>query len=229
MRPLLLLHGALGSTSQLNPLKASLEEQGLVVHAMNFSGHSGEPFSKQFGIETFTEDVAKFLKLHQLNQVDIFGYSMGGYVALWLAHRYPELVRKIITLGTKFDWSPESAAKEIKKVDPDKILEKVPAFARILEQRHAPNNWRELLQKTGSMMDQLGNKPLLTEDILKKINADVLVLRGDLDDMADLMYSKKVAQMLPHAKFASLEKTPHPIERVDVKFLVRVLTEKLKS
>jgi pimeloyl-ACP methyl ester carboxylesterase len=229
MRPLLLLHGALGSASQLNPLKASLEEHGLIVHTLNFSGHSGEPFSKQFGIETFAADVVNFLKLHHLHQVDIFGYSMGGYVALWLAHRYPDMVVKIVTLGTKFDWSPESAAKEIKKVDPDKILEKVPAFARILEQRHTPNNWKELLQKTGNMMEQLGHKPLLTEEVLKNIKSDVLILRGDLDDMADLMYSKKVAEMLPHAKFASLEKTPHPIERVDVKFLVRVLTEKLKS
>jgi hypothetical protein len=39
------------------------------------------------------------------------------------------------------------------------------------------------------------------------------------------MYSKKVAQHLPKGKFASLEKTPHPIERVDVKFLHRILVD----
>jgi pimeloyl-ACP methyl ester carboxylesterase len=229
MRPVLLLHGALGSATQLNPLKASLKEHGFTVYSMNFSGHSGESFSAQFGIETFAADVEKFLKANQLKQADIFGYSMGGYVALWLAYLHPEVVGKIITLGTKFDWNPESAAREIHKVNPDKILEKVPAFARVLEQRHAPNDWKELLQKTSDMMEQLGNKPLLSEQILATIKAEVLVLRGDQDDMADLMYSKKVAEMLPHAKFASLEKTPHPIERADVKFLTRILTEKFKS
>lgn len=225
MRNILLLHGALGSKTQLDPLKTSLENGGYEVYALDFSGHHGEPFEKAFGIETFTADVVRFLDKHQLKQIDIFGYSMGGYVALWLAHQHPEYAGKIVTLGTKFDWSPESAAKEIKKVDPDKIQEKIPAFARILEHRHQPVDWRELLYRTAAMMLKLGDHPLLTEAVFQKIRHEVLVLLGDLDDMADLMYSKKVAQYMPNGKFASLEKTPHPIERVDVKFLHRILVE----
>jgi pimeloyl-ACP methyl ester carboxylesterase len=225
MRNILLLHGALGSKSQLDPLKISLEGSGYKVYSLDFSGHHGEPFQKAFGIETFTSDVITFLEKNQLKQADIFGYSMGGYVALWLAHQHPEYAGKIVTLGTKFDWTPESAAREIKKVDPDKIQEKIPAFARILESRHQPNDWRELLYRTAAMMLKLGSNPLLTESVFQKIQQDVLILLGDLDDMADLMYSKKAAQSLPNGKFASLEKTPHPIERVDVKFLHRILTE----
>jgi pimeloyl-ACP methyl ester carboxylesterase len=228
MRPVLLLHGALGSKTQLDLLKDSLQASGLAVYSMNFSGHSGKPFAADFGIETFANDIVCFLKENQLNQVDIFGYSMGGYVALWLAHAHPEYTGKIITLGTKFDWSPEAAAKEVKKVDPEKIQEKIPAFARILQHRHEPNDWNELLHKTAAMMTALGNKPLLTEAILQQIKNDVLILLGDLDDMTDLMFSKKVSEALPHGKFSSLEKTPHPIERVDVKFLHRVLLEKFQ-
>jgi pimeloyl-ACP methyl ester carboxylesterase len=229
MRPILLLHGALGSKSQLDPLQKALEACGYRVYAMNFSGHSGQAFENGFGIETFSQDVLHFLNEKELEQVDIFGYSMGGYVALWFAHVYPHRVGKIIALGTKFDWSPESAEKEIRKVDPDKIEEKIPAFARILEHRHLPNDWKELLYKTGDMMLKLGNRPLLTFEILQTIKHDVLILLGDLDDMADLMHSKKVAEALPHGKFSALEKTPHPIERVDVKFLQRVIIEKLSS
>lgn len=226
MYPVLLLHGALGSKTQLYPFKNALEESGLVVHTINFSGHSGEGYAADFGIETFAADVVRFMDKHRIRRANIFGYSMGGYVALWMAHRYPEYTDKIVTLGTKFDWSPESAAREISKVDPDKILEKVPAFARILEQRHAPNDWRELLYKTADMMRTLGEKPLLTEQIFQQIINDVLILLGDLDDIADLMYSKTVAEILPHGKFLSLEKTPHPIERTDVKFIQRILLEK---
>lgn len=229
MHPVLLLHGALGSKTQLDPLKNSLQEKGVVVYTMNFSGHSGENFESDFGIERFARDVVRFMDEHQIRCADIFGYSMGGYVALWMAYQYPEYTAKIVTLGTKFDWNTESAEKEINKVDPDKILEKVPAFARILEQRHAPNDWRELLQKTAGMMRQLGTKPLLTPEIFAQINNDVWILLGDLDDMADLMYSKKVAEMLPHGKFVSLEKTPHPIERTDVKFIQRILLEKFQA
>jgi pimeloyl-ACP methyl ester carboxylesterase len=229
MRPILLLHGALGSKTQLDPLKASLETSGRVIYSLNFSGHSGEPFRNAFGIETFAEDVLLFLKENQLKTTDIFGYSMGGYVALWLAYQHPESTGKIVTLGTKFDWTPESAAREVKKVSPEKIEEKVPAFARILQQRHAPNDWKELLHKTAEMMTRLGNKPLLTLEVLQAVPHDVSIMLGDLDDMADLMFSKKVAEVLPQGKFSSLEKTPHPIERADVKFLHRILMEKFQA
>lgn len=228
MNPVLLLHGALGSKTQLDPLKASLEASGRTVYSLNFSGHSGEPFREPFGIETFADDVLRFLKEQGLKTTDIFGYSMGGYVALWLAHKHPESAGKIVTLGTKFDWTPESAEREVKKVSPEKIEEKIPAFARILQQRHAPNDWKTLLHKTAGMMTRLGSKPLLTIDVLQTIKHDVSILLGDLDDMADLMFSKRAAEALPHGKFSSLEKTPHPIERVDVRFLHRLLVEKFK-
>jgi pimeloyl-ACP methyl ester carboxylesterase len=222
MRPVLLLHGALGSKNQLDPLKISLEESGREVYSLNFSGHGGTPFSNSFGIEGFAEEVFHFQKEKGLKTTDIFGYSMGGYVALWLAHKHPDSVGRIVTLGTKFDWSPDDAVREVRKVNPDKIEEKIPAFARILQHRHAPHDWKELLHKTAQMMTQLGARPLLTMEILKTIPHPVSVLLGDLDDMADLTFSQRVAEALPHGKFSLLEKTPHPFEKVDVKLLQRI-------
>ncbi|MBL7843122.1 MAG: alpha/beta fold hydrolase [Cyclobacteriaceae bacterium] len=216
MNPVLLLHGALGASTQLEPLKHKLEGSGRTVYAMNFSGHAGEPFRKSFGIEIFADDVLAFLSKHNLNQVDVFGYSMGGYVAVWFALMHTERIRKIVTLGTKFDWSPESAEKEVRKLNADKILEKVPAFARILEHRHAPNDWKELLKKTGEMMTDLGNKPLLTEENLKTLHNHIVVCLGDQDDMADRSFSEQVANWLPNGVFRLLENTPHPIEKVDL-------------
>jgi len=224
MSPVLLLHGALGATTQLDPLKQKLEETGRTVYVLNFSGHGGEPFHESFGIETFAEDVLTFLKENNLNQADIFGYSMGGYVAVWLALKYPERVGTIITLGTKFDWSPASAEKEVRKLNAKKILEKVPAFARILEHRHAPNDWKELLRKTREMMLSLGNQPLLTEENLKTIQHEVLICLGDQDDMADRSFSEQVAGWLPNGSFHFLRNTPHPIEKVELENLVKRFT-----
>jgi pimeloyl-ACP methyl ester carboxylesterase len=222
MNPVLLLHGALGSKSQLDPLKHLLEQQNRVVYSLNFSGHSVESFSGEgFGIEIFSNDVIEYINKYNLGTVDLFGYSMGGYVALWLAHQHPSFVNRIITLGTKFDWSPESAAHEIKKLDPEKIELKVPAFARILQHRHAPNNWKELIHRTASMMSQLGESPLLTEEIFKSITQPVTILLGDQDDMADRNYSEEVSKWLPDSEFHVLENTPHPIEKVKIELLLK--------
>jgi pimeloyl-ACP methyl ester carboxylesterase len=144
-------------------------------------------------------------------------------VAVWLALKHPERVGKIITLGTKFDWSPAAAEQEVRKLNAEKILEKVPAFARILEHRHAPNDWKKLLSKTRDMMLELGNQPLLTEENLKTIQHEVLICLGDQDDMADRNYSQRVAEWLPKGAFQPLENTPHPIEKVDLNKLVGLI------
>lgn len=222
--PIILLHGALGSASQLEPLKKVLTEKGRTVYSLNFSGHSGNPFSGNgFGIDVFANDVLHFIDQESIEKADIFGYSMGGYVATWLAHQYPLRINNLITLGTKFDWSPESAEREIKKLDPEKIQTKIPAFARILEHRHAPHDWKELLHKTANMMHDLGKKPLLTEEIFYTLRNKTSILLGDQDDMADRSYSETVVGWLPNGVFHLLENTPHPIEKIKLEMLIRLI------
>lgn len=223
--PILLLHGALGSAKQLNPLKENLERGGAQVYTFSFSGHGGLPGSARgFGIEVFAEEVLDFLNRHSLQRVHIFGYSMGGYVALWLAHHHPEKVSSIVTLGTKFDWTVGAAEKEVKKLNPEKIAEKVPAFAKELEERHRPEDWKMLMNKTANMMIDLGINPLLTPSILKPIQTKTLLCLGDADDMVDRAYSEEVARLLPNADFKLLPSTPHLIERTDLTLLINVLT-----
>jgi pimeloyl-ACP methyl ester carboxylesterase len=225
MIPILLLHGALGSKVQLESLAKRIRENGREVFIMNFSGHGGESFSKEgFGMPAFVDDVTAFMNLHQLAQVDIFGYSMGGYVALLLAKQNPDRVRNIITLGTKFDWSPESAEQEVKKLNPQKIVEKIPAFAKTLELRHQPIDWREVLNKTARMMIALGSQPPLNQKNLNTISHKVLVALGDQDDMADRNYSENVSIWL-NGQFRLLPNTPHPIEKIDLNLLVDLIGE----
>ena len=229
MKPLLLLHGALGSDAQLAALKEALTNKGFFVLSMNFSGHAGKPFQNSFGIEAFADDVLRFLDKNNIDSVDVFGYSMGGYVALFLANMHPSRVGRIVTLGTKFDWSVESAAAEVKKLNPEKILEKVPAFARILEGRHAPLDWKLLMHRTADMMIALGENQILDERKLSSIESQVCVMLGDLDDMADREFSERVARVLPNGSFTLLKDTPHPIEKVNVLVLTDLIANFLKK
>ena len=224
MNPLLLLHGALGAQAQLDQLLAACHKGGRQVLSMNFSGHGGRPFSSEgFGIEVFSNDVLQFMNERGIARADIFGHSMGGYVALWLAYQQPERIGNVVTLGTKFDWDPASASMEVRKMNPEKILEKVPAFARILQHRHQPNDWKDLMNKTASMMRSLGESPLLGEVHFKQIKQRVHVLLGDADDMADRAFSKQVTNWLPNGRFNLLLQTPHPIEKVSVEELTKHL------
>lgn len=218
---ILILHGALGSAAQLNPLKSILEKS-FEVHTLNFEGHGGRSFSERdFSIDSFTANVLDYLDENKIAQIDIFGYSMGGYVALNLALKAPSRVHRIFTLATKFAWSAESASKEVKMLDPVTIEEKVPAFAATLKERHAPLDWKEHLNKTAAMMLSLGNGDRLSIQDFRKIEHKVLLTVGSKDRMVSEEETQEVRKALLNGAFELLEGVKHPIEQVDLDLLAQ--------
>jgi esterase/lipase len=226
---LLLLHGALGTQQQLVPLANLLQEQ-FTVHHFNFEGHGGRASAAPaFSIDLFVENVLQFLEEQQLDAVSIFGYSMGGYVALRLAQKHPALVKKIITLGTKFDWSVEAANKEVKMLNPTIIEQKVPKFAAALQKAHAPNDWKVLLDQTAQMMLDLAHKSKLTAQDLEQIQQEVLINIGSLDNMVTVEESEQAAAALPNAQLQRIEGFYHPLEKNDMQQLVPLMLDFLTS
>ena len=191
-------------------------------HSLNFSGHGQTPFQNKFSISQFAEELLEFIVKTHLIRPTVFGYSMGGYVALYLASQKPGILGDIITLGTKFEWSPEIAAKETKMLDAKTILEKVPKFAAALESRHG-NDWQLLLQKTADMMMDLGNKNLLDPCTFSNVKNKVLIGLADNDTMVSVAETDNAASKIVGAKRYTLENTKHPIETVDVKGLAEIV------
>lgn len=220
---LLLLHGALGSQDQFKQA-VSLLPSDLQAFTMNFHGHGGRPDEgRSFDMEEFVADVLQFMEEKGLEKVDIFGYSMGGYVAMVLAKNHPEKVGKICTLGTKLNWTPENAAKEVKMLNPDVIEAKVPKFARMLAARHAPGDWREVLHKTADMMLGLGSGKALSLADFQAISQPIQICLGELDNMVTEAESRQVAAALPNGHFELLEGVKHPIEQVDAEVMVALI------
>jgi pimeloyl-ACP methyl ester carboxylesterase len=223
MHPLILLHGALGAASQFDPLKDQLKDH-FNVHSINFSGHGGVTMPEdKFSIPLFANDLKNYLEQNQIQSANIFGYSMGGYVAMYLTKHFPELVDKVITLGTKFYWDEEVASRDIKLLDPDTIIQKVPAFAGELEQRHAPEDWKTVLSKTKEMLLGLGKKNVLQIDDYRTISNDCLLLIGGSDKMVTRDETKNVCDALPNASMKILPEAPHPIEQVNVTLLADLI------
>ena len=103
MQDLLLLHGAIGAKDQLEGLAITLQPH-YNVYTLNFSGHGGEPLSEDFTIQSFVSNVQGYMEAKKITSANIFGYSMGGYVGMYLARHFPAKVLKLVTLATKFYW-----------------------------------------------------------------------------------------------------------------------------
>ncbi len=213
---LILLHGALGSSQQLEPLQERLATD-YSVYLHTFTGHGGKPIDRDFTLANLTADLQAFLETID-GPVSMVGYSMGGYVAMNYCRIYPGKVERIMTLGTKYAWSPEIAAKELKMLNAEKIAEKVPAFAAALEKRHHPTDWKAVLQHTGQMMEGLGGPDGIPADEWK-ISIPVLVARAEADHMVSREESEAVVQRLPQAEYVEVPASKHPIEQVNLDHL----------
>lgn len=213
---LLLLHGAIGASAQMRPLAERLQKD-CTVHCLDFPGHGErESCRAAFSIEYFAEEVLGYMDKAGLREMSIFGYSMGGYVGMFLARHSPHRVRALATLATKFRWDPGIAAREISLLNADKLEEKVPEFARTLEERHQALGWKSVLENTAGLLSDLGESPLLEPDDFRLIGTPTLLLLGERDKMVGIEETDEVCRSLPQGRLVGLPETPHPIEQVDL-------------
>lgn len=227
--PLLLLHGAIGSSEQLTPMFYELMDSGYQPHLFDFPGHGGQPFPETgFSIEGCATEVIRYMDFHSIPSADVFGYSMGGYVGLYLARHYPERVNRIATVATKLEWTPAIAEKEVKMLNPEKIQEKVPKFAKMLEDRHSPEDWKRVLHETAKMMVNIGANPPLRDEDFRIINQKVVLCVGDGDTMVSQEETKYVADLIPNSEMKMLADTPHPIEQMNIQLLVETAVQFFK-
>lgn len=222
MQTILLLHGALGSKDELEPLERTLAEN-FIVHSLNFYGHGGEPTEQDFSIEDFSRQVLDWLKEKALETVTIIGYSLGGYVGLYLARNYPQKINKLVTLGTKLYWDASVAEKEIAKLDPATITARFPAFADSLQKLHGPSNWTIVLRKTAAMLKHIGQFNTLQLEDYRQITTPILLLLGDRDKLVSFVETTTVYKELTNGVFAVLPNTRHAIAELNVTLVACVL------
>jgi esterase/lipase len=220
MKELLLLHGALGSKEQFKELEEALSGS-FTVRTLDFSGHGRrQSHHHAFTIQNFAHEVLDWMNEHYIKTIDVFGYSMGGYVAIWLARFYPDRIGKIFTLGTKLKWNDAEAEKEIKMLNPEKVLEKVPVFAQALSDRHGEHEWKSVMSKTALLMKDLAHTHLSDQDFIK-IHHTILLGLGGLDNMVSFEETDYVHHLLKNSTLKTYEQVEHPIEKVPAQLLGR--------
>lgn len=223
MKNLIILHGALGAKTQFEQLIAKLTPY-FNVHTFDFDGHGLKSNTEgDFSIELFAQNLKAFLQENELHKPLVFGYSMGGYVALKLESLEARTFEKVVTLGTKFDWNPIGAEKEAGMLNAEKMEEKAPAFADYLKSLHGENEWKTVLQKTAKMMMELGKKPSLRPYDFHHIQIPVRLLRGSEDTMVTTAETKNVQELLANASYEEIQDWAHPINQVSPEELAQQL------
>jgi pimeloyl-ACP methyl ester carboxylesterase len=105
-QPLVLLHGAFSAigTSFGGILPELAKTRQVIGFELQAHGHTAD-IDRPLSLEGMADDVAAAIKQLGMEQADIFGYSMGAGVALQVAIRHPEVIRKLILASITYTMS----------------------------------------------------------------------------------------------------------------------------
>jgi pimeloyl-ACP methyl ester carboxylesterase len=94
--PLLMLHGSMGSLDMFRGMLPALARTRQVIAVDQQAHGRTADIERPLRYDQMAADTAAFLRYLGVERADVFGFSMGGGIALQLAIRYPEMVRKLI-------------------------------------------------------------------------------------------------------------------------------------
>jgi pimeloyl-ACP methyl ester carboxylesterase len=201
--PLVLLHGAFGFATVFPTLAKNRQ---VIAVELQGHGHTAD-IDRPLTCEHMADDIAALLKHLKIEQADLFGYSMGGNVALAVAIRHPKLVRKVAING-----SPWGNLEEAFEPESFKQFRSLPAdFApKVLKDPYDkvapdPKQWPTLVAKVKKMA--LEFKGFARED-LRAVQAPVLITLGDRDGVRP-EHAVELFRLIPNAQLAVFPGADH--------------------
>ena len=156
--PLLVLHGGLGSIDMFGPVLSALAAKRQVI-AVDLHGHGRTALgTRTVNMSDMGNDMAGIVDALGFSQVDVFGYSMGGAVALRFAIQHPEKVRRLALLSAGFaqdgffpEMLPQQAAVGAAMADG---MKETPMYKSYMAIAPHPEDFPRLLDKMGAWMRQ---------------------------------------------------------------------------
>jgi pimeloyl-ACP methyl ester carboxylesterase len=180
-RPLILLHGGLGTGDMFGPVRAELAAQHQVI-TPDLQGHGRTAdIDRPLDVRLMADDIAALIRQLGLDKPDLVGYSLGGGVALMTAIKYPELVRKVVVASAHIRYDaldPQMYAQQeqVGAAAAD-ALKGTPMYEGYVAVAPRPEDFPRLLDKIGASMKQ----PFDFSHEVQGLQVPTMIVAGDAD------------------------------------------------
>lgn len=216
-QPLVVLPGSFWTIEAMGELVPQLATTRRVI-AVELQGHGHTAdIERPLRFEWLADDIAALIRHLGLAQADIFGYSLGGGVALQTAIRHPEVVRKLALASTAFKrdgWYPEDLAA-MSAISPEAFAG-TPIHDAYLHTSPVPEAWPGFVAKVRQLVTSdydwtAGVAALTTPTLILVGDADGLRLEHEVEFFALLGGGRADGDLagLPRASLAVLPATTH--------------------
>jgi pimeloyl-ACP methyl ester carboxylesterase len=180
-RPLILLHGGLGSGEMFGPVMPLLAQHHQVV-AVDLQGHGRTAdIDRPIDPRLMADDIAALIEHLGLASPDVVGYSLGGGVALQTAVKYPTRVRRLVAVSANIRPDaiyPEMRAQQsqVNAAAAD-FMKDTPMYQLYQRVAPRPEDFPRLLNKIGEAMSKDFD---FTEDV-RGLRVPTLIVAADAD------------------------------------------------
>lgn len=200
--PLVLLHGG-GSTMETSfgavlPLLAKSRQ--VIAFEQQGHGRTADIADRPFTFEQSADDAAALLRHLKIEKADFFGFSNGGHIAVQIAIRHPDIVRKLVVASAQV--SRDGFYPEFWESMRNATLQDMPADLRAAYLKVAPHPEQLQTFFEKSVKRMLEFKDFRREDI-KSIGVPTLILIGD-EDTVRPEHAVEMFRLLPQARLAVL-------------------------
>jgi pimeloyl-ACP methyl ester carboxylesterase len=180
-RPLILLHGGLGSGEMFGPVLSLLAERHQVV-AVDLQGHGRTAdIDRPIDVRLMAGDIAALIDHLHLATPDVVGYSLGGGVALQTALQYPTKVRRLVMVSANL--RPDAIYAEMRAQQGQvnaaaaDFMKDTPMYQMYQRVAPRPEDFPRLLDKIGEAMSKDFD---FTEEV-RGLQMPTLVVAADAD------------------------------------------------
>ncbi|HYI23060.1 MAG TPA: alpha/beta hydrolase [Candidatus Limnocylindrales bacterium] len=189
-RPLILLHGGLGSGEMFGPIMPMLAESHQVI-AVDLQGHGRTAdIDRPLDIRFMADDVAALIRHLGLDKADVMGYSLGGGTALLTATRHTELVDRLVLVSVYLrpdviDPALQAQQGQVNAAAAE-FMKETPMYELYQRVAPRPEDFGRLLDKIGGMMATPFD---YTEDV-RNLQVPTLLVAGDMDQAPPSHYAQ---------------------------------------
>lgn len=149
-----------------------------------------------------------------LKQVNVVGWSDGGNTGLLLASKYPDYVKKLVTMGANLNPSDNAIDKKMLKTIAKDIKQ-------LKDQKNA-----EIV--TIRLLEMLLQEPNIQPESLGAIKAKTLVVAGEHDLILE-NHTRLIGASIPGAKVSILKGQTHEVVADNTKVFNQVVLDFLKE
>ena len=180
-RPLILLHGGLGSGEMFGPVLPRLAERHQVV-AVDLQGHGRTAdIDRPIDVRLMADDIAALIDHLGLDKPDLVGYSLGGGVAFHTAAKYPAKVGRLVVTSANIRRDaiyPEMLAQQGQvSAAAAAFMKDTPMYRLYQRVAPRPDDFPRLLDKIGESM----SKDFDFSEEVRSLQVPTLVVAADAD------------------------------------------------